>query len=72
MTTPPTTRIQLRHSLVGPLEKQKNVKADRLANRFKRVSSKISTCFHPLVATEQVAPYANATVNSQEKYVCHP
>jgi hypothetical protein len=71
MTTPRTTRIQHRHSIVGPLEKQKNVRADRLANRFERVSSKIFTLFHPLVAAEQVAPYANATLNSQEKYVCH-
>jgi DeoR family transcriptional regulator, fructose operon transcriptional repressor len=34
MTTPRTTDIQRRHSTVGPLEKQKNVRAERLANRF--------------------------------------
>jgi hypothetical protein len=71
MTTPRTTSIQHRHSIVGLLEKQKNVRADRLANRFKRVFSKIFTRFHPLAATKQVVPYANATVNSQEKYVFH-
>jgi DeoR/GlpR family transcriptional regulator of sugar metabolism len=34
MTTPRTTSIQRRHSIVGPLETQKNLRADRLANRF--------------------------------------
>jgi DeoR/GlpR family transcriptional regulator of sugar metabolism len=34
MTTPRTTSIQGRHSIVGPLAKQKNLRADRLANRF--------------------------------------
>src|SRR5258705_213137 len=34
MTPPRTTSIQGRHSIVGPLAKQKNLRADRLANRF--------------------------------------
>jgi DeoR/GlpR family transcriptional regulator of sugar metabolism len=34
MTTPRTTSIQLRQSIVGPFEKPKNVRADRRANRF--------------------------------------
>src|ERR1700719_2438067 len=34
MTTPRTTGIQCRHSIGGPLENQKNERADRLANRF--------------------------------------
>jgi DeoR family transcriptional regulator, fructose operon transcriptional repressor len=34
MTTPGTTSAQYRKSLVGPLEKQKDVNVGRLANRF--------------------------------------
>jgi DeoR/GlpR family transcriptional regulator of sugar metabolism len=34
MTTPRTTSIQRRQSIVGPLEKPKNLRADRLANCF--------------------------------------
>ena len=34
MTTPRTTSIQGRHSIVRPLEKQKYLRTDRLANRF--------------------------------------
>jgi hypothetical protein len=74
MTTPRTTSIQSiqhKHSIIGLLEEQQNARADRLANRFKRVSSKIFTRARQLVASEQVTPYTNATVNRQEKYVCH-
>src|ERR1700683_2035156 len=34
MTTPRTTIIQFRNSIVGPLEKKKEVSADRPTNRF--------------------------------------
>ena len=34
MTTPRTTSIQRRHSIIEPLGKQKNVRADELAKRF--------------------------------------
>lgn len=47
MTTPRTTGIQCRHSIVGPLENQKNVRADRLANRFEVSQTTIQSSLVP-------------------------
>jgi DeoR/GlpR family transcriptional regulator of sugar metabolism len=41
MTTPRTTSIQCRHSIIGPLEKQINARADRPGNRFERSETMI-------------------------------
>jgi DeoR family transcriptional regulator, fructose operon transcriptional repressor len=50
MTTPRTTSLQGRNSIVGPLEKQKNLRADRLANRFEVRETRIR---RPLVALDK-------------------
>ena len=47
MTTPRTTGIQCRHSIGGPLENQKNVRADRLANRFEVSQTTIQSSLVP-------------------------
>ena len=50
MTTPRTTSIQRRQSIVGPLEKQKNGRADRLSDRFEVSETMMQ---RDLVALEQ-------------------